>query len=555
MKYVAPYGVSDPNASYVNGDPTIALQGSIPPAAVFENPQREVIEVITDSGFTPSDADLTQLMQSIRSQFLNYAEDTGSVDHLSVAYHPPLPAYNKGLPLHVRVRNTNTGGCDIDAGAGRVPIRKMNGADVAPGDLPAGCMADLVFDGTVFQLINFGGAGGGTGTGDVFTIKIPYTVDSSVTPGIITANFTPPLTTLVAGDMLAVKVANTTPGPTTMNINALPPVQLAPNGSGIVLQGDIHQNDVVVFFYDGTHLYFAPNPEIDAPITYTIGPSQQFPDVPTAVNAIRRKTIGANGYVTLKMITGVFAPFTVSHPSGDRLLIQGTMIGANPVRTDFAQTGADAAHRAQDAAYNIAMLRTKYGTEIKMPYSTTTTTYGVVNNGPGNVTFQDILISGTQVPSPYPFPLQSGTDIPPGYSGLFINVSVWGSQIGFYNQQSSQYNNCWATANTFAGFDSGGFGLMNCFNCGSYGNTLDGYIGGNVSGVNNMATSNARFGFASVGGGASLQVNIVAYGNGGGVDVYAANLGVIFLQSAAALGVTSPPETVIGNNGALIMPQ
>jgi hypothetical protein len=41
VKYNQPYGVSDPNAAYVNGDPSAGIQGSIPPAASIEYPHRQ----------------------------------------------------------------------------------------------------------------------------------------------------------------------------------------------------------------------------------------------------------------------------------------------------------------------------------------------------------------------------------------------------------------------------------------------------------------------------------------------------------------------------------
>ena len=157
MKYVQPYGISDPDAHYINGDPSQARMGSIPPAEAFEHPMRELVNIITDSQMVPDSDDLEQCAKGIRSQRMNYCEDTGSVNTLSVALDPPLINYTIGLPLHVKIRNTNTGPATIDAGAGRVPIRKPNGAEMGNGDLPAAGMVRLIYDGTVFQMVNFGG--------------------------------------------------------------------------------------------------------------------------------------------------------------------------------------------------------------------------------------------------------------------------------------------------------------------------------------------------------------------------------------------------------------
>jgi hypothetical protein len=65
MKYTQPFGITDPNASYVNANPATATQGSIPPAAALEAAQREIVFAITQSGQTPDPANLTQLWQAI----------------------------------------------------------------------------------------------------------------------------------------------------------------------------------------------------------------------------------------------------------------------------------------------------------------------------------------------------------------------------------------------------------------------------------------------------------------------------------------------------------
>ena len=163
MRYVQPYGISDTDAPYINGDPSLGRQGSIPPAAAFEHPMREIITVIDKNKFAPDAADLGQMLKATRSQRANYVEDTGSANNLSVALDPPLGAYTIGLPLKVKVRETTTGGSTIDAGAGRVPIKLMNGASTGAGDLPQGGICELVYDGAAFQLVNFFGLGGEPG--------------------------------------------------------------------------------------------------------------------------------------------------------------------------------------------------------------------------------------------------------------------------------------------------------------------------------------------------------------------------------------------------------
>ncbi|MCA1455920.1 hypothetical protein I6F35_22395 [Bradyrhizobium sp. BRP22] len=81
MKYNQPYGMPEEDVLYsvpfVNGDPSIARAGSIPPAESIEYDQREIIAVIQwayDHGYrdyaaqlcqAPTNADLTQLLKAI----------------------------------------------------------------------------------------------------------------------------------------------------------------------------------------------------------------------------------------------------------------------------------------------------------------------------------------------------------------------------------------------------------------------------------------------------------------------------------------------------------
>jgi hypothetical protein len=217
---------------------------------------REIVAVINNSGITPDDGDLTQMAKGIRSQFMNFAADVGTADNLIAVYNPPLSQYTIGLILRVKVAVTNDGSSTIDAGAGRVLIKKTNGLPVAAGDLPAGGVVSLVYDGTAFQLVNSSVSGGGTGTPPPVTFAaLPYCVDDSATPNIIDARFSPAIATMPAGTAFLVKIANTNTGPTTINVNANTNLPVRANGHGALAPGDIVAGDVKLFVYDGTVLW------------------------------------------------------------------------------------------------------------------------------------------------------------------------------------------------------------------------------------------------------------------------------------------------------------
>ena len=66
MDYRAPFGSTDPDASYVDKDTPGAVSGSKVPAKAIENPQRDNVAVIAASGQTPSLGDLGQLLKAFR---------------------------------------------------------------------------------------------------------------------------------------------------------------------------------------------------------------------------------------------------------------------------------------------------------------------------------------------------------------------------------------------------------------------------------------------------------------------------------------------------------
>lgn len=562
MKYVPPYGISDPDAPYINGDPSQARQGSIPPAAAFEHPQRELVNVVTDSFLVPSDTDLEQVAKGIRSQRMNFVDDTGSINNLSVAFDPPLGGYSIGFPLRVKILNTNTGPSTIDAGAGRVPIRKPTGAEMAAGDLPGGGLAELVYDGTVFQMINFGGAGGTGGGGNVFLTNIPYTVDTSPTANTVIANFSPAITALTVGLIFMVKIANTNNTIANINVNGLGNKPIKAQGghpSWPLLAGDIMVNDVIVFIYDGTAFWIYPNNAINQKVTYNVA---NMTDFNSLFVALGRKRISTQGSVTIQMAAGrtYNAPLTTYHADADRITVQGTMSGSAPVSANFQQHGNSPAQRAQDSSLNIQMLRGRYLTEIKFTNSFTTnifgqtTSYAVEHVGPGFLTFKNLLITGANTPSGNNQMVGIGVR---NFSSVnCVGVTVWGS--GDYgliaNAGYMNCDNCHASGCMYNGFDCAAQAGLSITRGGAYGCGGSGVLvsaNGMVwaspdvidPGVGPYFTCNASYGVASEQATVSLNyVTTIA----NDLDVYAFDMGVI--TNYASLAYTWSPEiNTVGN--------
>jgi hypothetical protein len=256
MKYSAPYGVSDPDAHYINGNPQTGVQGSIPPASAFEEPQRELVNFIVQSNLNPDDGDLYQLTKAIRSQYVNVTRDIGTVANAIVCMlSPPLQSYTLGLPLQVIVARTNTGNATIDAGPGIAQIVRPDGSVLQAGDLSAGGIATLVFDGTRFQMLNFLGAtSGGSNT---YFVKIPYVADTSSVSNAITAVFTPAITTVAPGDAVLVKLANPITGATTIKVNGLAAAPVTKPDQSPLTSGDGAVGQIMLLIWDGLRWQFS----------------------------------------------------------------------------------------------------------------------------------------------------------------------------------------------------------------------------------------------------------------------------------------------------------
>ena len=136
MKYNQPYGVADVNASYVNGNPSTGTMGSIPPAESIEMPQRELVNLITDAGFAPTNTDLHQAAKAIQSGKLVYAADAGTANAYSISVQPPLTAYAAGQRWSFKALFQNTGPATLNVSArGARSITYPNGTPLKGNEI------------------------------------------------------------------------------------------------------------------------------------------------------------------------------------------------------------------------------------------------------------------------------------------------------------------------------------------------------------------------------------------------------------------------------------
>jgi hypothetical protein len=160
MKYNPPYGVTDPNAPYINGDPSVGRAGSIPPAESIEYPQREIVSVIADIALSsPNNNDLAQMSAAVRYMRPQYVSDAGAPNHLSVTLDPAPAAWAKPLTFFVQMGagNGNTSATVDVAIAGLTGAKsliKRSGAPLQIGDLVPGCAYLLTYDGVNCRVVS-----------------------------------------------------------------------------------------------------------------------------------------------------------------------------------------------------------------------------------------------------------------------------------------------------------------------------------------------------------------------------------------------------------------
>ncbi len=160
MKYWGP--INSPggifgNDGYVDGNPSIGQEGSIPTFRTFEQTMRELQNFVVKSGLTPDDAmDGIQVAQSVQAGKVNYALDVGTANALVATLDPIPAALAAGLHaniIKISSANTTTSPTLNVNGFGPAPIVDRRGSSLVPGDLPASGALQLLFDGVSWRYL------------------------------------------------------------------------------------------------------------------------------------------------------------------------------------------------------------------------------------------------------------------------------------------------------------------------------------------------------------------------------------------------------------------
>lgn len=153
MQYVPPIGGAS-NDSYIDGNPSIGIEGSAVPAAAIEHPQREILAVLSAAGVTASNSDLGQLAKAIlkivqTSQSL-VATATGTANAITATFSPAIATLTNGMTVMVRAAAANTGAVTFTPAPGvltGVEVVKGSNAALVAGDVAgAGHWLEMQYD-------------------------------------------------------------------------------------------------------------------------------------------------------------------------------------------------------------------------------------------------------------------------------------------------------------------------------------------------------------------------------------------------------------------------
>jgi hypothetical protein len=202
---------------------------------------------------TTADARYTQQTQ-VQSGALIYATDTsGAANTVTASLSPAITSYTAGLRVNIKIANTNTGASTVNInGLGAKTIVKLDGTALAAGDIAAGMIAILVYDGTNFQLVDVCNANYVT-QAQVQSGASVYAA-STTAANTYTATLSPSLAAYTAGMRVFIKFTNANTSTTpTINLNSLGAITITRNNGNALQIGDIAAGMIALLAYDGTN--------------------------------------------------------------------------------------------------------------------------------------------------------------------------------------------------------------------------------------------------------------------------------------------------------------
>lgn len=170
---------------------------------------------------------------------LDFYTAGGTANALTITCNPPLTQLIPGMPIYIKAASANTGAVTLNVdGLGTKSITKAGGIALDAGDILAGQIIEVAYDGTNFQLLS------------AYSLLDYATSTGSANAYVLT--LAPALPALVAGRMLTFKANFANTGAATLNVNGLGAKSIKRVSSDIGA-GNIQAGQIVTVIYDGTN--------------------------------------------------------------------------------------------------------------------------------------------------------------------------------------------------------------------------------------------------------------------------------------------------------------
>lgn len=237
----------------------------------------------------------------------NFIADTGSVNALAGTSSPAPTALVAGMQVAIQIANTNTGAVTFNYAGLGVKNVLSEGSAMKAGQMVAGQIYLLMYDGTQWELLSVGvdvpastaqagivvlaansEVAAGTNTSKAVTPQgvaravqsggYSYATDTGAANAIAIA-LTPALTAYFAGVAVDVKMNATNTGATTINVNGLGAKTVQFNGDALTA-GQLVAGQIYCMVYDGTNF------QVSSPVALAVGRVQAAGELAPASGSI-----------------------------------------------------------------------------------------------------------------------------------------------------------------------------------------------------------------------------------------------------------------------------
>ncbi len=192
----------------------------------------------------------------IQQQSFTYAADTGTANTYAVTLSPAPSSYTTGMVVMFKATNANTSASTINVNSlGAKTIKKENDQDLESGDIEAGQVVALIYDGTNFQMISEIANLLATQT-EVQNASYTYAADAQASDAYA-ITLSPAPAAYATGQVFTFKANTANTGAATLNVNSLGAKTIKKLHDQDLADNDIEVGSIVTVVYDGTNFQMA----------------------------------------------------------------------------------------------------------------------------------------------------------------------------------------------------------------------------------------------------------------------------------------------------------